>query len=51
MASLRLVLFILSKISKNRANELERKLKDLFNKFNGCENVKKVINDKINFDL
>lgn len=51
MASLRLILFILSKVSKNRANELENKLKELFNNFNGSEYVKKVIEDKINFDL
>lgn len=50
-ASIRLILFIVSKISKNRAEELEVKLKDIFNNFKGNEEVLKVINNKISFDL
>lgn len=50
-ASIRLILFILSKVSINRAKELELKLKELFSCFDGDVEVKKVIADKINFDL
>lgn len=50
-ASIRLILFILSKISINRTKELEDKLKEIFNNFDGGDEVKKVIADKINFDL
>lgn len=51
MASLRLILFILSKISINRSKELEQKLKDIFNDFEACDSIKNVIKKKINFDL
>ena len=51
MASLRLILFILSKISINRSKELEQKLKDIFNDFEACDSIKNVIKEKINFDL
>lgn len=51
MASLRLILFILSKISINRSEELEQKLKDIFNDFEACDSIKNVIKEKINFDL
>lgn len=50
-ASIKLILFILSKISRNRAEELEIKLKEIFNNFDGGDEVRKVVNDKVNFDL
>lgn len=50
-ASIRLLLFILSKVSKNRANELEQDLKDLFQKAKDNNLVNDVINSKIQFDL
>lgn len=51
MASIRLILFILSKISIHRANELEEKLREIFTHFDACADIKKVIKEKINFDL
>jgi abortive infection bacteriophage resistance protein len=50
-ASIRLLLFILSKISKNRANELESELQELFSK--SCENelVNSIVKSKIKFDI
>ncbi len=50
-ASLRLVLFILSKVSKNRANDLEQELKNLLESASENELVKNIINSKIKFDL
>lgn len=50
-ASIRLILFILSKISIHRANELEEKLREIFTHFDACADIKKVIKEKINFDL
>ena len=50
-ASIRLILFILSKISKNRANELEMDLKTLFTKAQKNEIVDRIINTKIKFDI
>jgi abortive infection bacteriophage resistance protein len=50
-ASLRLVLFILSKVSKNRANDLEQELKSLLASASENELVKNIINSKIKFDL
>lgn len=50
-SSLRLILFILSKISVNRANDLERDLKELFNKARLNPLVNRMITDKIKFDL
>ena len=50
-ASIRLLLFMLSKVSKNRANELEQELKDLFTTAKENNLVHDVINSKIKFDL
>ena len=50
-ASIRLILFIMSKISINRADEMEQKLKELFGNFKCNRHVKKIIDEKINFDL
>lgn len=50
-ASIRLILFILSKVSKNRAIEAEREIKLIFSKFDGSDFVKKIVAEKINFDL
>ncbi|MDH7912328.1 Abi family protein [Winogradskyella sp. SYSU M77433] len=50
-ASIRLLLFMLSKVSKNRANELEQELKDLFTAAKENNLVHDVINTKIKFDL
>lgn len=50
-ASIRLLLFILSKVSKNRADELEQDLKDLFLKAKENKLVHDVIEAKIKFDL
>ena len=49
-ASIRLILFIMSKISINRADEMEQKLKELFGNFKCNRHVKKIIDEKINFD-
>lgn len=50
-ASLRLVLFILSKVSKNRATDLELELKSLMSTTSENDIVKNIINSKIKFDL
>lgn len=50
-ASLRLLLFILSKTSKNRAIELEGELKKLFALADKNALVKEMISDKIKFDI
>ena len=50
-ASLRLVLFILSKVSKNRATDLELELKSLMSTASENDVVKNIINSKIKFDL
>ena len=50
-ASLRLILFVLSKVSKNRANELEIKLKELFSNISNNEIVNNLLISKIKFDL
>ena len=42
---------MLSKVSKNRANELEQELKDLFTTAKENNLVHDVINTKIKFDL
>lgn len=50
-ASIRLILFILSKVSLNRTNELEQKLIDTFKEGKQKKLVKRIITDKIKFDL
>jgi len=50
-ASIRLLLFILSKVSINRANELENELQTLFAKARENELVDGIINSKIKFDI
>ena len=50
-ASLRLPLFILSKVSQNRADELEESLKKIFTKANNNPFVAKIISSHICFDL
>ncbi|WP_193810757.1 Abi family protein [Kaistella flava (ex Peng et al. 2021)] len=50
-ASMKLILFILSKISVNRAEEMEQKLIKLFADLDCCEEVQRVIEQKINFDI
>ncbi len=50
-ASLRLILFILSKVSKNRATDLEVELKKLLDEASENELVKNIINSKIKFDM
>lgn len=50
-ASIRLLLFMLSKISSNRANDLENSLKLEFEKGKNKILVKKIIENKIKFDL
>lgn len=50
-ASIRLIMFILSKISSNRAAEMEQNLKALFKNLDCCNDIKNIITDKINFDL
>lgn len=50
-ASLRLLLFILSKVSKNRAHDLEQEVKTLLESASKNELVKNIINSKIAFDL
>jgi abortive infection bacteriophage resistance protein len=50
-ASLRLVLFILSKVSANRSNDLEQEIKNLLASASHNELVKNIINSKIKFDL
>lgn len=50
-ASIRLLLFVLSKVSNNRANELEVELKKLFTEAQENEIVDRIIQSKIKFDL
>jgi abortive infection bacteriophage resistance protein len=50
-ASIRLLLFILSKVSKNRANDLENELKELFKEAESNELVSRIIKDKIMLDI
>ncbi len=50
-ASLRLILFILSEISNNRAKELEKGLKELFEDGRKNKFVNRMIDEKIIFDL
>lgn len=50
-ASIRLILFIISKVSKNRAVDLESELKSLLANASENELVKNIINSKIMFDL
>ena len=50
-ASIKLLLFILSKISNNRSLELEEELKQLFVKAKENEFVDRIINSKIKFDI
>lgn len=50
-ASLRLLLFILSKVSKNRAYDLEQEVKSLLANASQNELVKNIINSKIKFDM
>lgn len=50
-ASIRLLLYIVSKVSQNRAEDLERDLKTEFEKGKGKALVNRMINNKINFDL
>lgn len=48
--SMKLILFILSKISVNRAEEMKQKLIQLFEDLDFSEEVQNSIKDKINFD-
>lgn len=50
-ASFRLILFILSKVSQNRTDELEASLKKIFTEANNSPFVSKIINSHICFDL
>jgi len=50
-ASIRLLLFILSKVSMNRANDLEEELKSIFAKSSENNLVDGIIKSKIKFDL
>lgn len=50
-ASLRLLLFMLSKVSKNRANDLEQEIKQIIENAKRNELVKNIINSKIMFDI
>jgi len=50
-ASIRLLLFVLSKVSKNRANDLERELQSLFASASENELVDGITKSKIKFDL
>lgn len=50
-ASIRLLLFILSKVSKNRANDLEKEVQTLFDKTKENELVNGIIKSKINFGM
>lgn len=49
-ASLKLLLFILSKVSKNRAFELQKNVKEIFNEGRKCDVIKKIIEEKIKFE-
>ena len=48
---MKLILLILSKISVNRAEEMEQKLNQLFADLDCCEEVQRIIEQKINFDM
>jgi abortive infection bacteriophage resistance protein len=50
-ASLKLLLFMISKVSKNRANDLEQDITNILKDANQNEVVKNLINSKIMFDL
>lgn len=50
-ASIRLVLYLLSKISQNRAADLESDLKEQFEKGKSKVLINRMINNKIKFDL
>jgi len=50
-ASIRLILFILSKVSINRAEELEKNLKEEFKKGKANNLINRMITNKIKFDL
>ena len=50
-ASIRLLLFILNKVSNNRAHELEMELKVLFSKAQENKLVNGIIKSKIKFDI
>ncbi len=50
-ASIRLLLFILSKVSINRANDLEEELKSIFAKASKNEVVDEIIKNKIKLDI
>jgi len=50
-ASVRLILYILSKVSQNRADELETKIKDLINKSKANNVLNNIIETKIGFDI
>lgn len=50
-ASIRLIAFILSKVSKNRSVEMEQKLKDIFRNIDDNEVIKCIVDSKINFDM
>ncbi len=47
--SIRLIIFVLSKVSVSRADDLYNQLEALFKGLNICDDIKQVINDKINF--
>lgn len=50
-STIRLTLFVLSKVSRNRADELEEKLKDLFVTSLSNKALKEIIDTHICFDL
>lgn len=50
-ASIRLILYILSKVSQNRADELEIKIKDIINKSRANKVLNNIIENKIGFDI
>ncbi|MEP3373417.1 MAG: Abi family protein [Maribacter dokdonensis] len=50
-ASIKLILFMLSKISKNRANDLKSELNVLFSESKKCKVVEEMINSKIKLDI
>lgn len=50
-ASIRLILYILSKVSQNRADELETKIKDVINKSKANNVLNNIIETKIGFDI
>lgn len=48
---IKVIIFILSKISVNRANDLENDLKKLFERNSENAEIKKIIEEKINFQF